>query len=50
MSVPIAVVLGILFPTVLGATYGDIIGGFIYPGLVARILSTFQLYFWNAKR
>lgn len=50
VTVPIAVALGILFPTVLGATYGDIVGGFIYPGLVARILSTFQhFYFWDAE-
>ena len=49
VTVPIAVVLGVLFPTVLGATYSDTIGGFIYPGLVCRILSTFQLYFWEAK-
>ncbi|KAF8481648.1 hypothetical protein DFH94DRAFT_403321 [Russula ochroleuca] len=36
--VPIAVTFGIIFPTVLGATYGDVVAGFIYPGLVARLL------------
>lgn len=25
----------------LGAMFGDVIGGFIYPGLVARLLSAF---------
>jgi hypothetical protein len=41
-AVPIAVTFGILFPTVLGAAYGDVMGGFIYPGLVARLLSAFS--------
>ena len=42
---PIAVGFGILLPTVLGAIYGDIIAGLIYPGLVARILGTFRRLF-----
>jgi len=46
--VPIAVGFGIIFPTVLGATYGDIIGGFIYPGLVARILIWHCTFFVNS--
>ena len=37
--VPIAITFGIVLPTVLGATFGDVIGGFIYAGLVARLLS-----------
>ncbi|KAI0283715.1 hypothetical protein BGY98DRAFT_1087781 [Russula aff. rugulosa BPL654] len=36
--VPIAVASGIVLPTVLGAAFGNVIAGFIYPGLVARIL------------
>ena len=44
-TVPIAVTLGIVFPTLLGAAYGDTVGGYIYPGLVARILSTFRRLF-----
>jgi hypothetical protein len=32
---------GIILPTALGAAYGDVTGGFIYPGLVARLLSAF---------
>ncbi|KAI0283721.1 hypothetical protein BGY98DRAFT_1105800 [Russula aff. rugulosa BPL654] len=35
---PIAVVSGIVLPTMLGAAFGNAIAGFIYPGLVARIL------------
>ena len=45
--VPIAVTLGIVFPTLLGAAYGDIVAGYIYPALVARILSTFRHSFWK---
>ena len=48
-AVLIAVALGIVFPTVLGATYGDIVGGFIYPGLVARLLSAFRRLLWNTN-
>jgi putative Ca2+/H+ antiporter (TMEM165/GDT1 family) len=42
--VPIAVTCGIVFPTVLGAAYGDVVAGYIYPGLVARILSAFLAF------
>jgi hypothetical protein len=31
--VPIAVTLGMVFPAVLGAAYGDVMGGFIYASL-----------------
>jgi hypothetical protein len=44
-TVPLAVTFGIVLPTLLGAAYGDIVGGYIYPGLIARILSTFQHLF-----
>jgi len=47
--VPIAVTLGIVFPTLLGAAYGDIVAGYIYPGLVARVLSTFRHLFWRTN-
>ncbi|KAF8492783.1 hypothetical protein F5888DRAFT_1618645 [Russula emetica] len=43
--VPIAVTFGIVLPTVLGATFGDVIGGFIYPGLVARLLIVWHCTF-----
>jgi hypothetical protein len=39
--VPITVTFGIVLPTVLGATLGDVTAGFIYSGLVARLLSAF---------
>jgi stearoyl-CoA desaturase (delta-9 desaturase) len=42
--VPIAVTLGMVFPAVLGAAYGDVMGGFIYAGLVARLLSAFSAF------
>jgi len=42
--VPIAITSGIVLPTVLGAAFGDAIGGFIYAGLVARLLSAFWCF------
>jgi len=36
--VPIAIAVGIVLPTILGAAYGDTSGGFIYAALVGRLL------------
>ncbi|KAI0297585.1 fatty acid desaturase-domain-containing protein [Multifurca ochricompacta] len=46
--VPLAIFLGIIFPTVLGATYGDTDGGFIYAGLVARLLIWHSTFLVNS--
>jgi len=46
--VPIAVTLGIVFPTLLGSAYGDTVAGYIYPGLVARILIWHCTFFINS--
>jgi len=48
--VPIAITFGIVLPTVLGAAFGDVIVGFIYPGLVARLLSAFWCLLWMTDR
>lgn len=36
-SVPIAFILGLVVPVSLGYSWGDLVGAFIYGGLVTRL-------------
>ena len=47
--VPIALSFGLVLPTVLETIFGDVIGGFIYPGLVARLFRAFCCSLWMAN-
>ena len=48
-TVPIAVSLGIVFFPLCWVAYGDIVGGYTYPGLIAQILGTFRRLFWETN-
>ena len=51
-TVPIAVSLGIVFFPLCWVAYGDIVGGYTYPGLIARILGArvpSRLSLWPSK-
>jgi stearoyl-CoA desaturase (Delta-9 desaturase) len=39
--VPLSIAYGLVFPAILGAAFGDTVGGFIYGALVARLLSAY---------
>ncbi|KAH9973270.1 hypothetical protein BGW80DRAFT_1171928 [Lactifluus volemus] len=45
---PIAITLGIIFPTIFGATCGDTVGGFIYGALVGRLLIWHSTFLVNS--
>lgn len=36
--VPLTIGFGLVLPTLIGASYGDALGGFVYGGVVARLL------------
>ena len=38
-AVPLALIMGFIVPTVLGITWGDPIGAYVWGGLVARLTS-----------
>jgi len=38
---PLTVGLGLVAPTILGSLWGDVMGGFVWGGLVARLFSEF---------
>ncbi|KAM0788281.1 hypothetical protein ACM66B_001427 [Microbotryomycetes sp. NB124-2] len=46
--VPLTVGLGLVIPTLIGWTYGDAMGGYIYGGVVARLLIWHFTFFINS--
>ena len=36
--IPLSLGLGLVLPTVIGASYGDAMGGYIWGGIVARLM------------
>lgn len=44
-SVPLALLIGLVLPTLLGACWNDVVGSFIYAGLVTMVISRYFLNF-----
>ena len=42
-SVPLALLIGLVLPTLVGACWNDIVGSFIYAGLVTLVISRYFL-------
>jgi fatty-acid desaturase len=42
-TVPLALFTGLVLPTLIAATWGDAMGGYIWGGLVARVLGMLKM-------